>query len=184
VGGTFKFDTLGDVEALGVTWLELSEISDKDTYTFVADFGWRPETMQSFVDAGCIGKLDSALVKVTCEDPDDNDRDDDVRFRVILRPEENSKELTGMSTHRMMLAISGGKVSSCPYQIFCHTVDPTYQVHIKIEDHRTPMVETQEVFHQWHPLMAGLKQRPRLRFLLRLKALDSGPLDAMCGCCG
>eukprot|EP00913_Durusdinium_trenchii_P027629 g25911.t1 len=86
--------------------------------------------------------------------------------------------------HRMSLQLVGGKSSSKIYQIFFHTVDPTYQVHINVPDHRQPIFPTNEVFHQWHPLMAGLRKRPRLRFLIRLKPMDSGPLDAMCGCCG
>mmetsp|Transcript_100984 Transcript_100984/g.290496 ORF Transcript_100984/g.290496 Transcript_100984/m.290496 type:complete len:801 (+) Transcript_100984:99-2501(+) len=186
-GEPLQFDTVGDLEAAGVMWLELGEIKDADTVNFLIEFGWRPETMKSFFDVPG-SATNSALVKITVEDPSgDSELDDDLRFRVNLNPEnENGEdgEAGGMKLHRMSLQLVGGKTSNHIYQIFFHTVDPAYQVHINVPDHRTPIFPTKEVFHQWHPLMAGLRQRPRLRFLLRLKSLESGPLDAMCGCCG
>lgn len=182
-GEPLQFDTLGDVEAAGVMWLELGEIKDQTTANFVIEFHWRPETMQSFFSVAK-SATSSALVKITVEDPSgDSEMDDDLRFRVNLNPEEN-EEQPGLVLHRMTLQLVGGKTSNHVYQIFFHTIDPTYQVHVNVPDHRTPIFPTREVFHQWHPVMAGLKQRPRLRFLLRLKSMESGPLDAMCGCCG
>jgi len=183
-GEPLRFDNLGDVEAAGVMWLELQEITDAETANFVIEFAWRPETMKSFFEVAG-SATNSSLVKITVEDPNgDSELDDDLRFRVNLNPEVQGEEGGGMNMHRLSLQLVGGKTSSHIYQIFFHTVDPTYQVHINVPDHRTPIFPTKEVFHQWHPLMAGLKQRPRLRFLLRLKSMESGPLDAMCGCCG
>eukprot|EP00415_Alexandrium_ostenfeldii_P002254 UN2254 len=139
--------------------------------------------MKSFFDVPG-SATNSALVKITVEDPSgDADMDDDLRFRVNLNPEEKTED-NAMSLHRLSLQLVGGKSSYRIYQIFFHTIDPAYQVHINVPDHRVPIFPTKEVFHQWHPLMDGLKRRPRLRFLLRLKSLESGPLDAMCGCCG
>jgi len=181
-GEPLRFDSYGDVEAAGVMWLELQEITDDSTVNFVTEFTWRPETMQSFfAESG--SATNSALVKLTVDDPADENNEDELRFRVNLNPEENP-DSSGMKMHRMSLQLVGGKTSTYVYQIFFHTIDPTYQVHINVPDHRQPIFPTKEVFHQWHPVMAGLKARPRLRFLLRLKSSDSGPLDAMCGCCG
>jgi len=183
-GEPLRFDSLGDVEAAGVMWLELQELTDADTTNFVIEFHWRPETMQSFFEVAG-SATNSALVKITVEDPSgESELDDDLRFRVNLNPEVQGEEAGGMTMHRLSLQLVGGKTSSHIYQIFFHTVDPTYQVHINVPDHRTPIFPTKEVFHQWHPLMAGLRERPRLRFLVRLKSMESGPLDAMCGCCG
>jgi len=182
-GEPLRFDNAADVEAAGVMWMECSELQDSDTANFLVEFRWRPETMKSFFDVPG-SATNSALVKITVEDPNgDEDMDDDLRFRVNLNP-ETSEEQPGVNLHRISLQLVGGKTSYRTYQIFFHTVDPTYQVHINVPDHRVPIFPTKEVFHQWHPLMSGLKRRPRLRFLLRLKSLEKGPLDAMCGCCG
>ncbi|CAK0909325.1 unnamed protein product [Prorocentrum cordatum] len=208
-GEPLRFDDGADAEAAGVMWQEVCELSkgsDDATCNFLIEFKWRPETMKSFFDVAGSG-TNSTLVKITVEDPSDSELDDDLRFRVNLNPEQ-SEDAAAMSLHRLSLQLVGGKTSNHVYQIlmcipsadnngpgkplvatrrggvFFHTVDPAYQVHINVPDHRTPIFPTKEVFHQWHPLMAGLKRRPRLRFLLRLKSMESGPLDAMCGCCG
>ncbi|CAM9131277.1 unnamed protein product [Phaeothamnion confervicola] len=85
--------------------------------------------------------------------------------------------------HRLAIQLVGGKGASQVYQLSFHSIDPTYQVHVPVPDHRMPVFTTREVFHQYHPLMAGLKLRPRLRFLIRVKPDGSGPLGDMCGCC-
>mmetsp|Transcript_55034 Transcript_55034/g.141672 ORF Transcript_55034/g.141672 Transcript_55034/m.141672 type:complete len:799 (-) Transcript_55034:367-2763(-) len=183
-GEPMKFLEYGEVEAAGVMWTELAEMEDSDTANFVIEFNWRAETIEQFFSVPGSSTA-STLVKITVEDPNDpNDTDleDELRFRVNLNPEQSEDK--SMALHRMSLQLVGGKSSYHVYQIFFHTVDPTYQVHIAVPDHRQPIFPTKEVFHQWHPLMAGLKQQPRLRFLVRLKSMESGPLDAMCGCCG
>ncbi|CAE8620354.1 unnamed protein product [Polarella glacialis] len=183
-GEPLRFDDLADVEAAAVMWQELAEMENSDTVNFVVEFKWRPETMQSFFDVPG-SATNSALVKLCVEDPSgDSELDDDLKFRVNLNPESGAEEGAMKNMHRLSLQLVGGKSSFKVYQIFFHTIDPTYQVHINVPDHRQPIFPTKEVFHQWHPVMAGLKRRPRLRFLLRLKPMDSGPLDAMCGCCG
>lgn len=182
-GEPLAFDDMADVEAAGVMWLELSETAKSGTINLVTEFKWRSETMQSFFDIPG-SATNSALVKVTVQDPGgDSDLDDDLKFRVNLNP-ETSDQAVGLALHRLTLQLVGGKSSSHVYQIFFHTVDPAYQIHINVPDHRVPIFPTKEVFHQWHPLMAGLKRRPRLRFLIRCRPMESGPLDAMCGCCG
>eukprot|EP00929_Paragymnodinium_shiwhaense_P056915 TRINITY_DN28490_c0_g1_i1.p1 TRINITY_DN28490_c0_g1~~TRINITY_DN28490_c0_g1_i1.p1 ORF type:complete len:814 (+),score=146.52 TRINITY_DN28490_c0_g1_i1:99-2540(+) len=182
-GQPLGYHNLEDVKAAGVTWVELSEMEQtKDTNNFVVEFAWRDETMKSFFDVEG-SATNSGLVKITVEDPEgDMENDDDLKFRVNLNPEK--VEETGMNLHRMSIQLVGGKSSARIYCIFFHTIDAAYQVHIFVPDHRTPIFPTKEVFHQWHPLMAGLRKRPRLRFLLRIKSMESGPLDAMCGCCG
>mmetsp|Transcript_26919 Transcript_26919/g.60563 ORF Transcript_26919/g.60563 Transcript_26919/m.60563 type:complete len:792 (-) Transcript_26919:179-2554(-) len=182
-GEPLQFNSLADVEAAGVMWQELSEMNDERTSNFVVEFNWKPETMKSFFDVAG-SATNSALVKICIEDGSgDSEMDDDLKFRVNLNPEANESQ-PGLTNHRLSLQLVGGKSSNYIYQIFFHTIDPTYQVHINVPDHRVPIFPTKEVFHQWHPLMAGLRKRPRLRFLLRCKSMDSGPLDAMCGCCG
>lgn len=181
-GEPLRFDTFGDVEAAAVMWQELSEKKTEGTANFVVEFVWRPETMKSFFDVAG-SATSSGLVRFTVEDPNDSDLDDDLKFRVNLNP-ESSAETPGLNLHRLSLQLVGGKSSSHIYQIFFHTINPSYQIHVNVPDHRVPVFPTKEVFHQWHPLMASLKRRPRLRFLLRLKTIESGPLDAMCGCCG
>lgn len=182
-GEPLRFEGYDDVEAAGVMWLELCELDGSGCINCVTDFKWKPETIQSFF-AVPGSTTNSALVKIEVEDPSgEYDLDDELKFRVNLVPEKAEEEGV-MKNHRMSLSLVGGKASEKIYQIFFHTIDPTYQVHINVPDHRQPIFPTNEVFHQWHPLMAGLKKRPRLRFLLRLKPMDSGPLDAMCGCCG
>lgn len=184
-GKPMCFDSAADVEAAGVMWLELSELDGTGCVNYVTDFEWRPETMKSFFDVPG-SSTNSGLVKFTVEDPSgDMELDDDLKFRVNLIPEDSGSEAGALKVmHRLSLSLVGGKSSEKIYQIFFHTVDPTYQVHINVPDHRQPIFPTNEVFHQWHPLMDGLRRRPRLRFLIRLKPMDSGPLDAMCGCCG
>jgi len=182
-GEPLRFDALADAMAAGVMWIELCEIEDTETVNFVIEFHWRPETMKSFFDAPG-SATNSALVKICVEDKNgDSDLDDDLRFRVNLNPEKKEEE-SEMTVHRLSLQLVGGKTSSHVYQIFFHTIDPAYQVHINVPDHRVPIFPTRETFHQWHPVMDGLRRRPRLRFLIRLKSMESGPLDAMCGCCG
>jgi len=181
-GGPMTFDTLADAEAAAVMFQELCEIKGNDeTANFVVEFSWRPETMRSFFEVET-SATSSKLVKITVPDPEDEDEEDDLKFRVNLNPE--SMEDSGMNMHRLSLQLVGGKSSARTYAIFFHTIDPKYQVHINVPDHRVPIFPTKEVFHHWHPLMAGLRHRPRLRFLVRLKGLEKGPLDAMCGCCG
>jgi len=192
-GEPLWFDTTADVEAMAITAQELVELDDKVTRNFLVEFKWRPETMKAFFDVEG-SATNSALIKICIEDPDgDSSLDDDLKFRINLNPEveENGAMKTGeaasgassMKQHRASIQLVGGKSSNHMYAIFFHTVDPSYQVHISVPDHRMPIFPTKEVFHQWHPLMSGLKKRPRLRFLIRAKPSELGPLEAMCGCC-
>jgi len=183
-GVPLSFDDEADLEAHAIMWQELCELNDtSDTINRVIEFRWKEETMGKFFEVPG-SATNSALVKILIEDQNgDSEYDDELKFRINLNPEA-SEDTPNMNLHRASIQLVGGKSSSHVYAIFFHTIDPTYQVHIPIADHRQPIFPTKEVFHQWHPLMAGLKRRPRLRFLIRLKPSESGPLDAMCGCCG
>jgi hypothetical protein len=186
-GEPIWFHTTADVESMAVTAQELVEMGDTQTVNFAVEFRWRPETMASFFEVPG-SATSSALIKICIEDADgDSSLDDDLKFRVSLNPEKDEEGggpfAGGVSQHRLSLQLVGGKSSNHMYAIFFHTIDPAYQVHISVPDHRMPIFATKEVFHQWHPLMNGLKVRPRLRFLLRAKPSELGPLEAMCGCC-
>jgi hypothetical protein len=194
-GEPLWFDTTADVEAMAITAQELVEMKDDLTVNYVVEFKWRPETMKAFFDVEG-SATNSALVKICIEDADgDSSLDDDLKFRINLNPEgeEDAKEgaktdeaapsASSMKQHRASIQLVGGKSSNHMYAIFFHTIDPNYQVHVPVPDHRMPIFPTKEVFHQWHPLMDGLRRRPRLRFLIRAKPSELGPLEAMCGCC-
>mmetsp|Transcript_57760 Transcript_57760/g.137493 ORF Transcript_57760/g.137493 Transcript_57760/m.137493 type:complete len:785 (-) Transcript_57760:213-2567(-) len=182
-GEPLMYYSYSEAEAAAVMWQEVAEMGDMGTSNFVVEFKWRPETMKAFFDVAG-SATNSSLIKVEVDDPEgDSEMDDELKFRINLNPEEN-KDFPGMVQHRMSIQLVGGKSSNYVYAIFFHTIDPTYQVHINVPDHRQPIFPTQEVFHQWHPLMERLKQQPKMRFLLRMKPSTFGPLDAMCGCCG
>ncbi|CAJ1336630.1 unnamed protein product [Effrenium voratum] len=143
-GEPMAFHTLGDVEAAGVMWLELSELDAAGSVNYVTEFKWRPETMESFFSVPGSSTA-SGLVKFTVEDPSgDMELDDDLKFRVNLIPEESKEDGAMKNLHRMSLQLVGGKSSTKIYQIFFHTVDPTYQVHINVPDHRQPIFPTNE----------------------------------------
>lgn len=131
-------------------------------------------------------------MKLCIPDPDgDSSLDDDLKLRINLNPEgeEGNDAVKAVGTasamrqHRLSIQLVGGKSTNHMYAIFFHTIDPAYQVHISVPDHRIPIFPTKEVFHQWHPLMDCLRRRPRIRFLIRAKPSELGPLEAMCGCC-
>jgi len=190
-GEPLWYDTTADVEAMAITAQELVELNDTITRNYLVEFKWRPETMKAFFDVEG-SATNSALVKICIEDPDgDSSMDDDLKFRINLNPEggqekeaaEAAPGSSSMKQHRASVQLVGGKSSNHMYAIFFHSVDPAYQVHISVPDHRMPIFPTKEVFHQWHPVMDGLRRRPRLRFLIRAKPSELGPLEAMCGCC-
>jgi len=85
--------------------------------------------------------------------------------------------------HRMVLQLVGGKTSSQIYMLSFHTIDPSFQVHVTVADHRMPVYESRETFHRYHPLMAALQRHGRVRMLVRVKPDGSAPLGDMCGCC-
>ena len=98
-------------------------------------------------------------------------------------PTVGSKSTSALQQHRLVLQLTGGKTSSQVYMLSFHTIDPTYQVHVAVPDHRMPLFESKELFHKWHPLMNGLQSNPTIRMLVRVKPDGSGPLGDMCGCC-
>jgi hypothetical protein len=180
-GEPLRFYTHGDAEAAGVMWMQLKESIRNDTKNFLVEFQWRPEILKSFFgEPG--SSTNSALANITVKDPDgDSEMDDVLRFRVALLPEMS--EDGNSSLHRMSLQLVGGKTSSHIYQICFDIIDPAYSLRINVPDHRMPFFQTKEVFHQSHPLMAGLQQRSHLRFLARLQTMETVPLGAQCSCC-
>eukprot|EP00123_Amoebidium_parasiticum_P012042 comp21078_c0_seq1/m.28394 comp21078_c0_seq1/g.28394 ORF comp21078_c0_seq1/g.28394 comp21078_c0_seq1/m.28394 type:complete len:810 (-) comp21078_c0_seq1:43-2472(-) len=179
------FNSPDAVEAAGITWLDLAEQEDKTSNHFVVEFGWRKETLKTFFAAPG-NNTQSALVKVEVPGAKETEWDDDVtdtlKFRVELKYEPTATD-PPMEQHRMNIYLVGGKVSSQVYRVSFHSINPNYQVHVPVPDHRIPFYPTKEVFHQWHPLMQGLRREPKLRFLIRVKPDGSGPLGEMCGCC-
>jgi hypothetical protein len=85
--------------------------------------------------------------------------------------------------HRVAVQIIGGHLSSQIYVLSCHSVEPSYQVHVSIPDHRIAVHWSQDAFHRHHPLMASLEKQASIRMLLRIRPDGSGPLVGMCGCC-
>ena len=165
--------------------------------SFVIDFSWREATIRQFMASGAEASTKSAIATVEYY----NEAQavwDTLRFRLMLWPahrsspsEQGDGDAAGadgqagaaLPQHRMVLQLVGGSAASQVYTLSFHTVHPSYQVHIKVADHRTPIYRSREVFHKWHPLMASLRVLPSIRMLVRVKPDGSGPLVDMCGCC-
>ncbi|CAM9226310.1 unnamed protein product [Ectocarpus sp. 6 AP-2014] len=207
-----SFKNAEEVEAAGVTWLEVEQLADPLAKNFVVEFSWRPETMRTFFDSGN-SSTNSAMVKISYEANEDafDEEVDTLKFRLVLRPEtaqnneasvdaaspavrgtaaaaaENpaasSSSGSALPLHRLMIQTVGGRSCSQVYGLSFHSISPSFQVHVQVPDHRVPYFQTDQLFHKWHPLMESLRAEPRLRFLVRMKPDGSGPLDNMCGCC-
>ena len=172
---------------------------------FVVDFTWRLATIATFLAAGPEASTQSALTKLEVHN-EDEDEWDTLKFRVMLwpaatadesAPDESAAKVNGsgedaaatpplaaeVGRHRMVLQLVGGKSASQVYMLSFHTIDPTFQVHVAVQDHRMPLYESRETFHRYHPLMAALESTGRIRMLVRVKPDGSGPLGDMCGCC-
>lgn len=204
-----SFRDAAEAEAAGVTWLELAEVRDPTgkEQCFVLDFAWRPETIATFLAAGPEASTQSALTKIDVYN-EGEDEWDNLKFRLMLWPAAKAaasrtvsvegaisndeaaaaapaapSPTNELASHRMVLQLVGGKSASQIYTLSFHTIDPTYQVHIGVPDHRMPLYEANETFHKYHPLFAGLRATGRVRMLVRVKPDGSGPLGDMCGCC-
>lgn len=97
-------------------------------------------------------------------------------------PAPESKQESTLQQHKIVLQLVG-KGTSQVYHLSFHTINPNYQVHVKVPDHRIPIFESQELVHKWHAMIVGLKETPAIRMLVRIKPDGSGPLGDMCGCC-
>ncbi|CAB1108097.1 unnamed protein product [Ectocarpus sp. CCAP 1310/34] len=204
-----SFKNAQEVEAAGITWLEVEQLADPLAKNFVVEFSWRPETMRTFFESGN-SSTSSAMVKIEYEANEDafDDEVDTLKFRLVLRPEtvENNEasvdaaspvprtaaaeipaassgSASALPLHRLMIQTVGGRSCSQVYGLSFHSISPSFQVHVQVPDHRVPYFQTDQLFHKWHPLMESLRAEPRLRFLVRMKPDGSGPLDNMCGCC-
>ncbi|CAM9226447.1 unnamed protein product [Heterosigma akashiwo] len=189
--GGLGFRSPAEVEAAGVTWLELAGLADGTTQSHAVEFKWKPETLAQFFSQG---NTTSAIARFNYEYEDEygDEIDDNIKMRVELMAKVLEGEGEGgpgagagggVQQYHLALHIIGGKAPSQVYQLSLHSIDPTYQVHVKVEDHRMPYIETENIFHKWHPLVTALKAEPRLRFLVRVKPDGTGPLGDMCGCC-
>ncbi|CAM9188744.1 unnamed protein product, partial [Hapterophycus canaliculatus] len=197
-----SFKTADQLEAAGITWLEVEQLADPLAKNFVVEFTWRPETMAAFFESPT-SSTSSAMVKIEYEVEDEDAFDEEIdtlKFRLVLRPEtdennEASSEVepaapadgasarSALPLHRLMIQTVGGRSCSQVYGLSFHSISPSFQVHVQVPDHRVPYFQTDQLFHKWHPLMENLRTEPRLRFLVRMKPDGSGPLDNMCGCC-
>eukprot|EP00911_Craspedida_sp_UC1_P002012 UC1_evm1s1552 len=81
------------------------------------------------------------------------------------------------------MQIVGGKSASQVYSLSFHSIDPCFQAHVPVPDHRNPVVESTEIFNKFHPLFSTLRSTNRLRMLCRVMPDGSGLLGDMCGCC-
>ena len=169
---------------------------------YVIDFTWRLETIAAFLSAGPEASTQSALSKIDVYNEEEEEWDS-LKFRLMLWPAKKPEEEEAAAAapaaeegdgtvpaagaelvqHRLVLQLVGGKGASRVYMISFHTIDPTFQVHVGVPDHRMPLYESKETFHRYHPLMAALKREGKVRMLVRVKPDGSGPLGDMCGCC-
>jgi hypothetical protein len=159
----------------------------------VVEFCWKPDTIAAFLDGFESKTMTSTLVKASYED-DDGDIDE-LKFRLQFNPAEEEDDVAGESPpgpkpparQRLCMQLVGGKSSTGVYQLSFHSVHPLFQIHLAVDDHRRPLVETEQFFHRLHPLWAALQSAadPTLRCLVRMKPLNSaeGRLQNMCGCC-
>ncbi|KAG5182154.1 CobW/HypB/UreG, nucleotide-binding domain-containing protein [Tribonema minus] len=94
--GGLDFRTTQDVEAAGITWMELVSFGDSNVQNFVVEFKWRPEVIAQFM-ATPGSSTSSSLARVEYEyfDPEDIDGDvtDTLKFRLVLKP--NAEPKTG-----------------------------------------------------------------------------------------
>ncbi|CAN0288467.1 unnamed protein product [Ascophyllum nodosum] len=111
-----SFATPDELEAAGITWLEIEELADPAVKNFVVEFSWRPETMASFFESPN-SSTSSAIVKVEYEVEDEDAYDEEVdtlKFRLVLRPEtEANNQISSASPPQSApgasLGVAGGQ---------------------------------------------------------------------------
>jgi G3E family GTPase len=185
-GITFQSPT--QVEAAGVTWLELAGVDDPVTKSFVVEFRWRPETLADFF-ATPGASVSSSMVRVEYEYTDediDEEVEDTLKFRLVIKPYKEDlpePDAFELEQYRLYIQTVGGRSCSQVYLLSFGSIHPHFQTHIQVPDHRMPYFETDQTFHKYHPLFAAMRADGFLRFLIRVKPDGSGPLDTLCGCC-
>eukprot|EP01084_Bolivina_argentea_P035492 65833_1 len=195
--------SVDEAEACGVTWLEVAELQDSMTRNYVVEFSWRPETLVKFFSQKGSFSSSSKLTSIDYEYVDtdiDEEVEDTLKFRLLIQPAaasqlpSNGDEVEGSGTasevdpfavdqYCVSIQTIGGRSCSQVYMISFHSVDPSFQIHVSIPDHRMPIVASTQLVHWYHPLFTRMKESSRLRFLVRIKPDGSGPLDNLCGCC-
>ena len=205
------FLTRAEVESAGMTWLELAELAQPEESAFVIDFKWRAATLDTFFDSAA-ASTKSALAKVEYEaqpgewdalkframlwpvkaaDVGEEGGGEQKQVREQEREgcgEAKEKErqpaaAAALQQHRLVMQIVGGKSASQVYSLSFHSIDPCFQAHVPVPDHRNPVVESTEIFNKFHPLFSTLRSTNRLRMLCRVMPDGSGLLGDMCGCC-
>ncbi|KAL1530718.1 hypothetical protein AB1Y20_001617 [Prymnesium parvum] len=186
-----RFRSAADLEACGVTFLEIAEMADADCRCFVIDFSWREETIKRFLASGPDASTKSALATVDYYN-ESAQVWDSFKLRLMLWPAHRSqpsesppaisREFESQQQHRLVLQTSSGYASQV-YQLSFHSIQPEYQFHIYVPDHRISIYESQETCHPWHPLMENLRSAPSIRMLVRMKPNGQGQFMSLCGCC-
>ncbi len=195
--------SVDEAEACGVTWLEVAELEDSMTRNYVVEFSWRPETLVNFFSEKGSFSSSSKLTSIDYEYVDtdiDEEVEDTLKFRLLIQPAaasqppsngdevgspETTSEVDPFAIEQYCVSIQtiGGRSCSQVYMASFHSVDPSFQIHVSIPDHRMPIVASTQLVHWYHPIFTRMKESSRLRFLVRVKPDGSGPLDNLCGCC-
>ncbi len=192
-----------EAEACGVTWLEVAELQDSVTRNYVVEFSWRPENLVKKISQKGSFSASSKLASIEYGyiDTDiDEDVEDTLKFRLLIQPAASQSappkgddaEGSGSTSvvdpfavdqYCVSIQTIGGRSCSQVYMASFHSVDPSFQIHVTIPDHRMPIVASTQLVHWYHPLFTRMKESSRLRFLVRIKPDGTGPLDNLCGCC-
>ncbi len=193
--------TADEAEACGVTWLEVDELQDSVTRNYVVQFNWRRETLSNFFKekGGITSQLTSIEYGFIDTDIDEY-VEDTLKFRLLLYPVKSQPDPNGdeaaegsgaasvvdpfaVDQYRVSIQTIGGRSCSQVYMASFHSVEPSFQIHVTIPDHRMPFVSSTQLVHWHHPLFTCMKKNFQLRFLVRIKPDGTGPLDNLCGCC-
>eukprot|EP01062_Namystynia_karyoxenos_P019316 TRINITY_DN17253_c0_g1_i1.p1 TRINITY_DN17253_c0_g1~~TRINITY_DN17253_c0_g1_i1.p1 ORF type:complete len:901 (+),score=293.26 TRINITY_DN17253_c0_g1_i1:70-2703(+) len=186
--GGLSFASDAEVEAAGVTWCELAPLTEGDSTVrnIVLEFGFREETILEFLrtPGAAVFSTQCAVVMETDDD------EDELKWKLRLQPADKqpgdeaapAAGAAAFLQYRLVMR-NVRTVTENVYMAFFHSIDPTFQVHIPIKDHRVPYTEADLMLHKWHPLITSVQRSGKVRFLARIKPDGSGPLDAMCGCC-
>ena len=61
-----------------------------------------------------------------------------------LPPAPQPTALAPLPSHRMVLQLVSGKACTQVYMLSFHTVEPTFQVHVQVPDHRIPIYQSRD----------------------------------------
>eukprot|EP00752_Nemacystus_decipiens_P002170 g2066.t1 len=95
-----SFETAEQLEAAGITWLEVEQLADPLAKNFVVEFSWREETMATFFESSN-SSTSSTMVKIQYEVEDEDAFDEEVdtlKLRLVLRPETDKDRSVSVDT--------------------------------------------------------------------------------------